>query len=203
LVEREPGSQNFERLPNPVDSSRLVSEIQNLRTPDTHSVSLTGGEPLSAGRFLVDVARRCKRAGFQTYLETSGNNSRAMERVARYLDYAAVDLKLPSHRAVPAGRWSELLREELLSVRAAASRGASVFVKIVVLRSTRAEEVEEACRRLEAVARVPVVLQPASPVGRDVEPPAPAQLLRFSETVGRLGLEVRTIPQLHRIIGVR
>ena len=203
LVERKPGSQVFKKLENPIKSEKLVKEIERLCTPDLHSISLTGGEPLAAGEFLVEVARTCKRKGWKTYLETSGSDSRVMKSAVPYLDYAAIDLKLPEHGAVGRERWASLLREELKCVRAAAQGGVKTFVKIVVLRETRTSTLVRVCQKLKSVAKVPVVLQPVTPVREGVRPPTALSLLTASAKIAELGLEVRIMPQLHRTLGVK
>jgi organic radical activating enzyme len=203
LVERRAGSGHFRKLRNPLRASEVLREVLRLRTPDLHSVSLTGGEPLSAGEFLVEVARGCKKLGFKTYLETSGAGNRLMGNLVRYLDYVAIDLKLPEHRAVPIPAWPALLEEELKCVCLAVERGVETFVKIVVLRTTKPRTLKEVCRRLKAVARVPVVLQPVTPRRGENWSVEAKLLFKNAEAVSSLGFEVAIIPQVHKLLRLK
>jgi len=54
-IEGKAGSGNFEKRPNPLKSSDVFREVLRLTTPDIHSVSLTGGEPLRGGREPMSV----------------------------------------------------------------------------------------------------------------------------------------------------
>lgn len=198
VVECRPGSQEFKKVKNPVETSRVVEWVRELWTSATHSVALTGGEPLAAGEFLVELTRALKQRGFRNYLETSGVSSPVFERVAEHIDFAAIDIKLPEHRAVE--RWGELLKYELGCVRLALKHRVDTFVKLVVLESTEASTVIRVCRRLKRIGRVPVVLQPVTP-RRGMKRPSWEQLLKITEEVARLGLDVRVIPQVHRLGG--
>jgi organic radical activating enzyme len=202
-LELKPGTTKFKRVPNPITEVEVLQHVKELQTPDVHSISLTGGEPLQTGDFLIGVAERCKSAGFRTYLETSGVNRKMMRRVLRYVDIAAIDIKLPEHLAVPKNRWSELFEEELACTRLAAEKGIETFVKIVVLPSTRAETVRRVCEPLASTAEVPLVLQPVTPSGIIREKPTPIQMLRLSEVAAQSGVkEVVIIPQIHKLMGV-
>jgi pyruvate-formate lyase-activating enzyme len=202
-LEVKPGIMKFKRVPNPITGVEVLQRVKELQTPDVHSISLTGGEPLQTSDFLIRVAQRCKSEGFRTYLETSGVNRKMMRKVLKYVDIAAIDIKLPEHLAVPKNRWSELFEEELACTRLAAEKGIETFVKIVVLPSTKAETVKGVCKRLASTAEVPLVLQPVTPVGKIRQKPAPIHMLHLSEVAAQSGIkEVAIIPQIHKLMGV-
>jgi organic radical activating enzyme len=191
----------FMSAANPMTGTRVLRYVKALRTPDVHSVSLTGGEPLQAGDFLIEVARKCKSAGFRTYLETGGMSPRVMARVLRYVDIAAIDLKLPEHLAVPPEGWPELLEGELACVRMAVEKGAKTFVKIVALTSTEVKTIGQICKRLTSVARVPLVLQPVTPAWKVRRKPTLDRMFCLSKAAVEAGIEeVAIIPQIHKAI---
>lgn len=201
-VETRPGSMKFRRVRNPMSHEEVLNHVERLMTPDTHSVSLTGGEPLLAGPFLVDVARACKRSGFIIYLETNGASSESMAEVARYTDIAAVDVKLPEHKAVPRSSWPRLFEEEIASIRLSIKRGVETFVKIVVLPSTKPKTISQVCKRL-APLKVPVVIQPVTPARKVGRAPSMAHVHRLSQAAARAGVrEIAIIPQVHKLMKV-
>lgn len=202
-VETKPSSMRFRRVKNPMTHGEVFRHVKRLTTPDTHSISLTGGEPLLAGDFLVDVARACRRAGLKTYLETSGASSEAAAKVVKHVDIAAVDVKLPEHQAVPRSRWPRLFEEELACVKLALEQGVETFVKIVVLPSTKPETIIHVCKRLTRVAKVPLVLQPVTPARKVHSVPSMSHVYHLAQAAARAGAdEIAIILQVHKLIGV-
>jgi len=201
-VERRAGSGEFESRENPMAAGEIFKEVLRLVTPDIHSVSLTGGEPLLQAKLAAEVAKLCRRASLPVYLETNGSLPEGMRKLAGLVDYASIDVKLPEHRAVEPARWEELLERELECIKIAKKK-AQVFAKIVVLPKTDEETVYPICRRL-AELDVPLVIHPVTPAGGIREPPEKKLLLRLSEVAALAGVEeIAVIPQLHRIIGLR
>jgi len=202
-VETKPGSMKFRHIQNPMAHEEVLRHVRRLMTSDTHSISLTGGEPLLAGAFLIDVARSCKESGFLTYLETNGASSEAMKKVAEYIDIAAIDIKLPEHEAVPRRKWSHLLEEELACIKIALKNEVETFVKIIVLSSTQPKIITHVCKQLGRIGKIPVVLQPVTPAGRVRSAPSMTHVYHLAQTAARAGVkEIAIIPQVHKLIGV-
>jgi len=189
------------RRPNPVRPAELVRLCRALDRPRgaLHSVSLTGGEPLRQAEFLRAALPRLKRAGWKIHLETAGDKPAALQRVLPWIDFVAMDIKLPSVAGAP-GRWLAHRRFLAAAVRA----GRETVVKIVVGRNTKQAELRRAAKLVAGVARdVTVVLQPAAPAGR-VRAPRPEQLLVWQVLALEAGLrDVRVIPQGHKQLNIR
>lgn len=202
-VETKPGSMKIKLVKNPMSHELVLRQIRRLATPDIHSVSLTGGEPLNAGDFLIEIARGCQRFGLATYLESNGASLEMMKKVVEYIDIAAMDIKLPEHLAVPVKSWPKLLEEELSCIGMLLEKGVRTFVKIVVLTTTSEKTILKVCRRLVELSDVPLVLQPVSPARKVKRSPTMAQMYRLSQAAVRAGLrEIAIIPQVHKLIRV-
>lgn len=162
-----------------------------------HSVSLTGGEPLLAAAFLKEILPELKRAGFKIYLETNGTLRRELRQVIKYIDIIAMDFKLPSSAAMtPLWR----AHKEFLET----AKVKRVFVKAVVTNKTHLADVLEASRIIEKIDRdIVFILQPATPVcARDRE--APRSKLSECRHISEERLaNVRVIPQMHKIMGIK
>ena len=184
-------------VPNPVTvddlldcADGLIDGVQGL-----HSISVTGGEPLEQPRFLESFLSRCRSLGAPLYLETNGLHPAAAESVFPLVDIISLDIKLPSL----CGGGDFLDRYERVLPIAA---GTDMFCKIVVAAGMDRGEFG---RAVDLIARsdyrMPLVIQPATPVDGcgSIEP----KLLRslYDEAAGRLG-DVRVIPQCHPIIGI-
>ena len=162
-----------------------------------HSVSLTGGEPLFYAPFLRTFLPELKKRGFMTYLETNGTLPGALASVIEHCDIVAMDMKPPSSTGDRAF-WDE--HEAFLKI----SSQKDVFVKVVVTPETKGEEIR-ICAEIVARSnpKSSFIFQPLSdPFGIN------SRSLELIEkeflSIARAHLDdVRVIPQMHKIWGVR
>lgn len=187
----------FRQANNPVTSSWAMEEILALWTLGTHSVSMTGGEPLCQPEFSEALAMGCAAEGLPVYFETNGFSRNRFSRLIDWIDFAAIDIKLPSHEACPPGEWSRLVENELACIEGASRAGVITIVKTVILDSTSVEEVEILSPRLEGLD-ITLVLQPASGKGK----PDPEKLMLLHKAASEHLGEVVVIPQAHKMMGV-
>ncbi|TAN37414.1 MAG: 7-carboxy-7-deazaguanine synthase QueE [Verrucomicrobia bacterium] len=199
LQESAPGRD--QKRANPIIVDELVTILRGVRKEvgPVHSLSLTGGEPLLQADFLRVALPCLRRAGWSIYLETTGDRWRELAMVLSWLDFVAMDIKLPSVTG-QADAWSA--HRKFLKL-ATASR-AETFVKIVVSRETSKDELRRAARLVKKVAvYVPVILQPATPHA-GVHAPTATQLACWQALALATGLrDVRVIPQCHVFMGQR
>lgn len=172
-------------------AGRLRAAIVRLEARRSHrAVAWTGGEPLLHAAFLAPMMRWSREQGLENYLETNGVLPAAMRALAPLCDTVAMDVKLPSST----GRATWELHRSFLKE---APRG--VFVKVVLTsRSTEPEWRKVLALLRNAPRRVPLVLQPATPL-RGVRPIPPERRLRFEDMARRAVRDVRVVPQWHRL----
>lgn len=188
-VEATPGGRDFFAVDNPLPVEALAGHVNSLLGAPHHSVSLTGGEPLCQAAELAELAP--KLAG-RLYLETNGTMPDELAAVLPHIDIVSMDIKLPSI----SGR--ELWDEHERFLRLASTR--EVYVKLVLTAATGDEEFRRALKLVAAVdSRIPVVLQPVTPVGR-VAGIAPEAVLRLLAAALDVVDDVRVIPQTHKIM---
>ena len=196
-VEVSPGTGRFRRVRNPLPAGEVVARALDLLTPDLHSVSLTGGEPLEAGDFLVEVASALRNSGIGLYLETNGSRPSTLRRVLPHLRYLSLCLKL---RGQVPGEWEGLFEREMECARMACRAGVEAFLKVVIRGRVDLGDFGEICDRLAGLG-LPLVLQPATAGGRVVPL---RELLPFSRMAAERGVrEIALIPQVHRLWGIR
>ncbi len=175
---------------------------------------------------MKELASKTKSEGFKNYIETSGFNAKAFASVADLFDFASIDIKLRNHDAISHEKYDELYGNEIETVRISAKKGLKTIVKVVVLKGTKAEEIERICKDI-ASFDVDFVLQPVSPAEqakqakqakqarraeqteqtgerrmRRVEPPSIEEMFKLSEIAGQFIENVYVIPQMHKILGI-
>jgi organic radical activating enzyme len=204
-IEQRPGSGSFRRVANPVSIDEVVRAADELAAGSHRFVSLTGGEPLLQPEAARELAAALRERQLRVYLETHGLASQALRTLVELCDVVSMDWKLASdvrREADPAGGPVEdfhSAHREFLEVARAAGE---VFVKVVVTRNTRDEELEQLCRELaECAPDTLLVLQPVTPFARVRERPSAGQLLAWTRLCSRRLPDVRLIPQTHPSYG--
>jgi organic radical activating enzyme len=199
-VEITPGKKDIKKFANPATTEQLLEVLAAFQKPKaaTHSVCLTGGEPLLQVDFLKPFLPRLKKElGLPVYLETNGVLPDHLSEVIEDVDIIAFDVKLPSATGLSA-YWKE--HKKALEV----AYLKEVFVKIVFTRESKAKEIDEAVSMIAEVdENVPLVLQPVTPFGPIKHRPHADQILAFQAIARRKLARVRVIPQVHKVLGVR
>lgn len=182
-----------------LSTDELLLEVKNLITPDLHSISLTGGEPLLHADFIREFL---EKINLDSLLETNGSLPNELSKILDLIDYASVDIKLPEHHAV--AQWDDLLDNELESINLLIEEGINTYCKLVVLPSTKVDTVIFiASKMVEEVnnsSKLSFIIQPASPL--DLWEKNTNKLMEFSEKSGEY-LDVMVIPQIHKLLKIR
>jgi organic radical activating enzyme len=171
----------------------LWRKIDGFRAP-FHSISLTGGEPLLQVDFLKEFLAASKRGRAKFYLETNGVLYREMARIAGKVDIIAMDIKLPSSTGLRAywkehGRFLQAIERK------------RYFVKCVITRGTKKEDLNRAVNLVKSFSKkVPFILQPDN---RQLDKRLIDKAIEFQQSASKRLTDVRVIPQVHRLLGVR
>jgi organic radical activating enzyme len=155
-VEKIPGIKEFNTFPNPMEVDRVMNVVDELKTPDLHSISITGGEPLHQPEFLEALFREM---GPRIYLETNGTLLKAAQKIADHIDFASVDIK--DETALPYVGWRDIVVKELKTIKIFKEAGVMVFAKIVVTNDTQPENISWFAKELKEV-EVPLAIQPVT-----------------------------------------
>jgi 7-carboxy-7-deazaguanine synthase len=195
-IESIPGSGVFKDIPNPVELDTLVETINDVWSPGTRHLVLTGGEPLMHTEFIDALSRE---VDYPLYLETNGclpDRAREMQYV---IDVAACDIKLPEHNA--SDDYRSLLKVELETLGLFYEAGAATFAKIVVTDKTTDDDLITIANSLSEIdTTIPLILQPVTACP-GFEPPSTQRLLELLDVVGEYLMDVRAIPQVHKMMG--
>ena len=190
----------------PFQAACWIAEVE---PGSQRTVSVTGGEPLLWPEFLLGL--KSMLSPRRLHLETAGAHPRTLARVLDAFDHVSLDLKpegdldppeeVPSasHEPTPVtrGAW-RAAREACLAL--VSDRDACA--KIVVSGERSPDELAGLLDEVERCApALRVFLQPVTPVGGSTAP-KPETLALLVEMARDRDLDVRVVPQVHRVLGI-
>jgi len=171
---------------------KTVNKLIDKQKPEF--LSLTGGEPLIQSDFIYDFLKEAKFKKRFVYLETNGILHQNFVRLKHFIDVVAMDIKLPS--ATGAGSfWAQ--HEEFIK----ACAGKELMVKAVITLSTRSSDINKAITLIKKLDKnIGFVLQPNY---RELGPKLIARCIDFNSLARQHLPNVRVIPQVHKMLGIR
>lgn len=179
------------------DTQGLIEKVESLREKfgPYHSLSLTGGEPLLQVEFLKEFLSQFKK--IKIYLETNGILYKEFKEIYSWVDFISLDFKLPSSTGLK-GFWLEHYHFLKLG------RNKNPFVKVVITAKTTQKDLKKAIEIIARVNRnIPLILQPVTATSNFCAVPSNEKLLDFQRQALKVLKEVRIIPQLHKIMGLK
>ena len=175
------------------DLHELLAELK-LYNDHYHSISFTGGEPLLQKDFLKEVLKLTRVEGFKNYLETNGTLFAELNDVIDYLDFVAMDLKLPSSCGMGNLWWMHRKFLEIASKK-------EVFLKSVICRSTTEEDLREAVKLINEVNKSAIlVLQPNF---HEFDAALKEKMENFKQICNEGKITTIIIPQMHKVVGIK
>jgi organic radical activating enzyme len=158
------------------------------------SVSITGGEPLLQAAFLQELLKLLKQQQQKIYLETNGTLVEELRSIIDCVDIVAMDFKLPSSTGEK-DFFSE--HNEFLKI----ARAKEVFVKAVITANTTIDDIGKAVSTINNIDRsIVLVLQPDN---NQLSHSLFQAMLKYRSFALEHIDNVRIIPQMHRIVGVK
>lgn len=201
-VERDPGSGEFDSVPNPMTAEQLLTLLFDLHSEVIahDDLFITGGEPLLQADFLADFLPKARnRLKLPVHLETSGDLVIPFVSIAEHIDHVLMDIKLPSVTGESETweahqRFMEKIRDDEMSAT----------IKLVVSADTTEADLAESVELITATdSCADVVLQPMTAALKTDRVPSAKQVLKWQSDMARaLGRTVRVIPQCHKLMGL-
>ncbi len=173
-------------------ADELLGEIKSGQ--HTKFLSITGGEPLLQVMFLQELLPVLNKEKFKIYLETNGTLTGELISVMYFVDIISMDFKLPSSTGQK-NCFKE--HEQFLKI----AKSTEVFIKTVITDSTTLEDLKTAVEIIKGVdKKILFVIQPDTKQ-------LSHKLFQKMDTYRKFACEhlkdVRIIPQMHRLTGLR
>ena len=129
-----------------------------------------------------------------TYLETNATLPEALKEVIDYIDIIAMDFKFPSSTGL-----RDLWQEHESFLKIASQK--EVFVKAVICNSTDLADLKKATQLLSNFNQsIPFILQPNS---YEINKVLMDKIQEFQNFSLKFLSDVRVIPQMHKLVGVK
>jgi 7-carboxy-7-deazaguanine synthase len=183
-------------LKNPLSSRTVIEAVlaQEIFPGFNSKLSITGGEPLEQPEFLRVLLEELE-GRFEVLLETNGILVEALGKTVDLIDIISMDFKIPS--TTGKGEFWQRHGDFL-----EAAKGKELIAKVVVSSGTSKEEVETASKILAKFApEALLVIQPAVLAAKSG--PSPEMLFELYSSARQVLKNVRVIPQVHKILGVK
>ncbi len=176
----------------------VVNKILDLnKDKKVGTIYVTGGEPLLHSGFLKMLLPYFRGYGYKVHLDTNGTLPDKLKEIIDFVDVVAMDIKLPSSTR-DKEFWEEH-REFLMT-----AKPKRAFVKMVITGETTEADLNKAVDLIENIDKtIPLILQPVSKVRDFDKVPDNAVLIKWQKAALRKLKDVRIIPQLHKIQGLR
>jgi organic radical activating enzyme len=183
---------------------RVKNMISNELQPNTYKVNFTGGEPLLQYDAVANLAKFVKEEkGLRTYIESSCFDSNRFEKVLPFMDICKVEFKMSDSKAVDLKHYASLLSNEMQCLKTSIQYAKTTYIKIVVTASSSIQEfkrlLEKIFTSVKASDLAGFIIQPSYAT----DEPSLERLLNFYDATYPTYDDVRIIPQLHKVIGVR
>lgn len=176
-----------------INTLELIKKIKPL-SDNLHSLAITGGEPLEQADFLKIFLSLARKENFKIYLETNGVLYNGLKDLIDFIDIVSMDIKLPSSTGLKAF-WQE--HQNFLEI----ASEKDVFIKTVICLSTTEEDLTRAVSLIsQNNKKVPLVLQPDT---FELNQELLNKILAFKDIASASLEDVRIIPQIHKLTGVK
>ena len=184
---------------NLISTDELYNQVDKIITPDFHSISFTGGEPLLNADFIKNFLEEHE---FKSLLETNGSLPKELQKISELIDYVSLDIKLPEHEA--SKNWDDLIDLEIESIKLLRDKEINTYCKVVVMPGTKVDMIgfiaSKIADEVQNTSNLSMVIQPVSPL--DLWVNGTQKLFEISEEAGKY-MDVLTIPQVHKLLNMR
>lgn len=183
------------------DIKDACSLIEKNLEDKTYKVNFTGGDPLVQAEAVAEMAKFIQSKKIPTYLESSCFDSNKFARVLPFIDFVKIELKTKDSGFVDVKHYSTLIENALDCLRQSIATKKPTYIKIVVSSKTELDTfldlVQKIFKTIDARDLKGFIIQPTYGVAE----PTLRQLLSFYDTVYSYYVDVRVVPQLHKLIG--
>ncbi|MCV0372765.1 MAG: 7-carboxy-7-deazaguanine synthase QueE [Nitrosarchaeum sp.] len=167
----------------------------------TYKVNFTGGDPLIQHHAVAELAKHIQSKKIPTYLESSCFDSERFNYVLPFIDIVKIEFKTKDSDFVDSEHYERLIENAIRCLESSVSAKKTTYIKIVVSSKTKPEDLKSLVDKIfHTVSKDQIdgfVIQPTFGVAE----PSLDLLLELYDIVYPYYVDVKVVPQLHKLIG--
>jgi len=180
------------------DANKLIDS--NLKK-QTYKVNFTGGDPLIQHQAVAELAKHIQEKDIPTYLESSCFDVDRFNHVLPFIDIVKIEFKTKDSEFVEEKNYEKFITQTIKCLESSVNTKKTTFIKIVVSSKTKLDEFKELTNQIfNTVSKNDIsgfVIQPTYGISE----PSLDLLLDLYDVVYPNYIDVKVVPQLHKIIG--
>lgn len=175
--------------------------IDNNLKEKTFKVNFTGGDPLIQHRAVAELAKHVQSKKIPTYLESSCFDSDRFKQVLPFIDIVKIEFKTRDSSFVDSKHYEILIENATKCLKLSISAKKITYIKIVVSSKTKLDDFTFLVEKIfDIVSKDDIdgfIIQPTFGVAE----PSLDLLLKLYDIVYPYYIDVKVVPQLHKLIG--
>lgn len=180
------------------DANKLIDS--NLKK-QTYKVNFTGGDPLIQHQAVAELAKHIQEKNIPTYLESSCFDVDRFNHVLPFIDIVKIEFKTKDSEFVEEKNYEKFITQTIKCLESSVNAKKTTFIKIVVSSKTKLDEFKELTNQIfNTISKNDIsgfVIQPTYGISE----PSLDLLLDLYDIVYPNYIDVKVVPQLHKIIG--
>jgi len=180
------------------DANKLIDS--NLKK-QTYKVNFTGGDPLIQHQAVAELAKHIQEKDIPTYLESSCFDVDRFNHVLPFIDIVKIEFKTKDSEFVEEKNYEKFITQTIKCLESSVNTKKTTFIKIVVSSKTKLDEFKELTNQIfNTISKNDIsgfVIQPTYGISE----PSLDLLLDLYDIVYPNYIDVKVVPQLHKIIG--
>ena len=175
----------------------IDAKLQN----QTYKVNFTGGDPLIQHKSVAELAKHVQSKKIPTYLESSCFDSERFSYVLPFIDIVKIEFKTRDSDFVDSKHYNTLIDNAAKCLSLAVAAKKTTYIKIVVSAKTKPEDFGNLVAKIfDTVTKDDIdgfIIQPTF----GIKEPSLELLLELYDLVYPHYVDVKVVPQLHKLIG--
>jgi len=180
------------------EANKLIDS--NLKN-QTYKVNFTGGDPLIQHEAVALLAKHIQHKKIPTYLESSCFDIDRFNHVLPFIDIVKIEFKTKDSDFVDSKHYDKLIGQTMKCLESSVSTKKTTYIKIVVSSKTQLNEFKDLVNQIFNIVSKNnldgFIIQPTYGVSE----PSLELLLNLYDIVYPHYVDVKVVPQLHKLIG--
>ena len=180
------------------DANQLID--QKLKN-QTYKVNFTGGDPLIQHEAVALLAKNIQNKKIPTYLESSCFDIDRFNHVLPFIDIVKIEFKTKDSDFIDSQHYEKLISHTMKCLQSSVNAKKTTYIKIVVSSKTQPNDFKKLINKIFTIISNDdidgFIIQPTYGISE----PSLDLLLNLYDLVYPFYIDVKVVPQLHKLIG--